>query len=114
MLRGHVLQPQDRRWLTCNLRFDFTGVGLIYVLLWGSTKVLTEYFELPGFQSGQYGDGPKPSLTFWGRQAAVYVACLVVMKLAVVALFAVWPYIFTIGEWLLSWTGNSNMVQVIV
>ena len=95
-------------------RFEFTGVGLIYVLLWGSTKVLTDYFKLHGFKTGEYGDGPKPSLTYWGRQAMVYVACLLVMKLAVIALFVVWPYIFKIGEWLLSWTGNSNWAQVVV
>ena len=103
-------------WLTRtgHAALFITGVGLLYVLLWGSTKVLTDHFKLPGFKSGQYGDGPKPSLAYWGRQAAVYVACLLVMKLAVICLFAAWPYIFTIGEWLLSWTRSSNWVQVIV
>ena len=76
--------------------------------------MLTDYFKLAGFNSGQYGDGAKPKLGYWGRQAAVYVTCLLVMKLAVIGLFAAWPYIFTIGEWLLSWTGNSNWVQVVV
>ncbi|KAG8832997.1 hypothetical protein FRC17_000190 [Serendipita sp. 399] len=97
-----------------NLRgLFFTGVGILYLLLWGATKVLTEQFGIRGLQTGQYGDGPKPSIAFWGRQAAVYVACLLGMKVAVIILFALWPAIFTIGEWLLSWTGNSGSVQVV-
>lgn len=90
------------------------GVGILYLLLWGATKLLTEYFHLPGFQSGQYGDGPKPSFSFWARQAAVYVCALLTMKLVVVILFAIWPGIFDIGEWLLSWTGSSDWAQVTV
>lgn len=91
-----------------------TGVGILYLLLWGTTKVLTEQFHLHGLQTGQYGDGPKPSVKFWARQATVYVACLLGMKVVVIILFAIWPGIFDIGEWLLSWTGDSNWVQVVV
>lgn len=90
------------------------GVGILYLFLWGVTKVLTEQFNLRGLQSGQYGDGPKPSVQFWARQAAVYVLCLLLMKVAVVILFAIWPGIFDIGEWLLSWTGKSDWVQVVL
>jgi hypothetical protein len=79
-----------------------------------TTKVLTEQFHVRGLQTGQYGDGPKPSVEFWAKQAAVYVACLLGMKVAVVILFAVWPGIFDIGEWLLSWTGTDETIQVVL
>lgn len=69
---------------------------------------------MKGLESGQYGDGPKPSITFWARQAGLYVACLLGMKLTVVLLFAVWPGIFDIGEWVLSWTKDNETVQVIL
>ena len=38
------------------------------------------------------------------------------MKLLVVALFAVWPGISSIGDWLLSWTivGDGDSVQVVL
>ena len=36
------------------------------------------------------------------------------MKLVVVVLFALWPGIFKIGEWLLSWLGNGDAAQVIL
>ncbi|KAG8759443.1 hypothetical protein FRC14_005923 [Serendipita sp. 396] len=97
-----------------NIVVDTTvGVGILYLLLWGATKILTEHLQIRGLQSGQYGDGPKPSPVFWARQAAVYVACLLGMKVAVIILFAVWPGIFAIGEWILSWIGNSDWAQVV-
>ncbi|KIM29573.1 hypothetical protein M408DRAFT_67938, partial [Serendipita vermifera MAFF 305830] len=98
-----------------NIVVDTTvGVGILYLFLWGTTKILTERFHLKGLETGQYGEGPKPSVKFWVRQAGVYVACLLGMKVAVVVLFAVWPGLFDIGEWLLSWTGDNETVQVVV
>jgi hypothetical protein len=71
--------------------------------------------NLKGFESGQYGK--PPSFIFWLRQAAVYVLSLTSMKLLVVGLFALFPGIFQIGEWLLSWTrtgDGEDSFQVIV
>lgn len=75
---------------------------------------MTERFHLKGLESGQYGDGPKPDVKFWVRQAGLYVACLLGMKIIVILLFAVWPGLFDIGEWLLSWTGTNETAQVVV
>jgi hypothetical protein len=36
------------------------------------------------------------------------------MKLVVVALFALWPGVFKIGEWLLSWLGDGDIAQVVL
>lgn len=36
------------------------------------------------------------------------------MKVTVIALFAVWPGIFRIGDWLLSWTKGKDWIQVIL
>ncbi|KAG8743379.1 hypothetical protein FRC10_012183 [Ceratobasidium sp. 414] len=74
--------------------------------------------QLKGFRSGDYGGVP-PSKIYWMRQlpfskATVYVTALILMKLAVVGLFAIWPGLFRIGDWLLSWTGRSAALQVIV
>ena len=89
-----------------------TGVGLIYIFLHTVTYILIEKLHLIGFQSGQYGD--PPSLVYWSKQAAVYASALTFMKLAVIALFAIWPGIFRIGAWLLTWTGSSDAAQVIL
>lgn len=67
---------------------------------------------LKGLESGEYGE--PPSFSYWARQAAVYVFSLTTMKGLVVALFALWPGIFKLGEWLLSFLGPSNTAQVIL
>jgi hypothetical protein len=36
------------------------------------------------------------------------------MKLAVIALFAVWPGLFRFGDWLLSWTDGDAAIQVVL
>lgn len=93
----------------------FIGIALIYAILRISTHVLADRLHLTGFQSGQYGS--PPSINFWLRQAAVYVLALTSMKLLVVGLFALFPGIFKIGEWLLSWTktgDNEDALQVIL
>ncbi|ETW83650.1 hypothetical protein HETIRDRAFT_311686 [Heterobasidion irregulare TC 32-1] len=96
-----------------NILLDTTiGVALIYLVLHIATWALAEKLMLKGFESGQYGS--PPSFKFWIRQAAVYVFALTSMKLLVVALFALWPGIFKLGEWLLSWLGNDDVLQVIL
>lgn len=88
------------------------GVAIIYLFLHLLTYFFTEKCHFQGFKSGQYGT--PPSLAFWGRQAAVYVFSLTSMKLLVVVLFALWPGVFTLGEWMLSFLGTSDTAQIIL
>ena len=90
----------------------YTGVAVIYLSLQCFTYLLTEKLHLKGFESGKYGS--PPSFWYWLRQATVYVLSLTIMKLLVIALFAVWPGIFVLGEWLLSFVGSSDAAQVIL
>lgn len=78
------------------------------------SHILNDKLGWSGFESGQYGT--PPSFMPWLRQAAVYVLALTTMKLLVVALFALYPGIFKIGDWLLSWTrsGDHDAFQVIL
>lgn len=89
-----------------------TGVGIIYYCLRLATLLLSERLGLEGLRSGEYGS--PPSFSYWIRQLAVYVSCLSVMKLVVIGLFALWPGIFKVGEWLLSWLGNGDVAQVVL
>ena len=103
------LDPIDR----CTRAYgSCTGVAAIYGLLRFANYTLVDKLQLKGYQSGQYGTPPK--FTYWARQAAVYVAVLTTMKLMVVGVFALWPGIISIGEWLLKWTGTNEDVQVIL
>ena len=60
--------------------------------------------------------GKPPSFVYWIKQAAIYVVALTTMKLLVLALLAVFPGLFEIGAWLLSWTqtGDGDALQVIL
>jgi hypothetical protein len=100
--------------LTADLMWSNTGIGLIYLVLQSTTWVLSKKLGFKGLNTGQYGN--PPSAKYWARQAAVYVFALTAMKLLVVALFALWPSISTVGDWLLSWTsiGDGESFQVIL
>ncbi|EIW76290.1 hypothetical protein CONPUDRAFT_168857 [Coniophora puteana RWD-64-598 SS2] len=111
---SHVSAGNACTFYFLNILVDTTlGVGLIYVFLHVFAYVLNEKLHLTGFESGKYGD--PPSYSFWLRQAAVYVVALSAMKLSVIGLFAVWPGISKVGDWLLSWTeiGSGETFQVI-
>ncbi|TCD70007.1 hypothetical protein EIP91_005257 [Steccherinum ochraceum] len=95
-----------------NILIDTTlGVAIIYFFLHLITFFFTEKCQFKGYESGKYGT--PPSLNYWARQTAVYVFSISSMKLLVVALFALWPGIFTMGEWMLSFLGSSDAAQVI-
>jgi hypothetical protein len=87
---------------------------MIYIILHLLTYLFSEKFNLKGFESGVYGN--PPSITYWYRQAAIYVLALTSMKFIVILLLILFPGIFRIGEWLLSWTwtGDGDAVQVIL
>ena len=107
-----LLHMMDELKSSLRIFNSFPGVAFIYLILHGANKLFTDRLHLKGFQSGQYGD--PPSIVYWARQAAVYVSTILTMKLLVVGLFAVWPGIFDVGEWLLSWTGESDGLQIIL
>ncbi|KIO12408.1 hypothetical protein M404DRAFT_993402 [Pisolithus tinctorius Marx 270] len=113
-LGSHQFSGNACTYYFLNILVDTTlGVGLIYLVLQATTFVLLKKLHLKGFRSGQYGN--PPSFAYWVRQAAVYVFALTTMKLLVVALFAIWPGTFELGDWLLGWTniGEGESFQVI-
>ncbi|KAE9409802.1 hypothetical protein BT96DRAFT_806157 [Gymnopus androsaceus JB14] len=98
-----------------NILVDTTlGVALIYLILHVLTHIFSEKFHLKGFESGVYGSPPQ--FKFWARQAVLYVTALTTMKFLVIGLLALFPGLFKIGAWLLSWTwtGEGDALQVIV
>lgn len=91
-----------------------TGVAFLYVVLRVLTHLFSEKLQLKGFESGIYGT--PPSVKYWARQAALYVLSLTTMKLIVILILILFPGIFLVGEWLLSWTrvGEGDSIQVIL
>lgn len=93
-------------------RLILAGVAIIYLILHLLTNFMTVKCGFKGFESGEYGN--PPLFSYWLRQTTIYVLSLTTMKLLVVSLFAIWPGIFKVGEWLLSFLGTSDVLQVIL
>ncbi|KAJ3875053.1 vacuolar membrane protein-domain-containing protein [Lentinula edodes] len=90
-----------------NILVDTTlGVALIYLILHVLTHIFSEKFHLKGYESGIYGTPPR--VKYWARQAALYVVALTTMKFLVIGLLALFPGLFQIGAWLLSWTWTDE------
>ncbi|KAF8247633.1 hypothetical protein K440DRAFT_628529 [Wilcoxina mikolae CBS 423.85] len=97
-----------------NLGIDTTlgVVILIYAL-----RLLHKFVELcpiPGLRtgvtSGYYGDPPK--WTYWTKQASIYFAGLMIMKFIVWIIFALFPWLGRVGDFLLQWTEGNRRLQV--
>lgn len=95
-----------------NIITDTTlGVLILYYFLHFSTILMRRYFQ-PEYQTGFYGS--PFSVTLWGEQAAVYVACLTAMKIVVLILFWLFPFLEDIMSWTLSWITNLEAQVFIV
>lgn len=97
-----------------NLGIDTTAgvVILIYAL-----RLLNRLLELcpisylrTGIDSGYYGDPPR--WTFWMKQAAIYFTGLMIMKSIVWLIFALFPWLGMVGDYLLRWTEDNRKLQV--
>ncbi|KAJ7228262.1 vacuolar membrane protein-domain-containing protein [Mycena pura] len=97
-----------------NILIDTTlGIAFIYVVLRLLTYFMTEKLHFKGYESGMYGT--PPAFKYWLRQATLYVCALCTMKFMVIGLLALFPGLFTLGAWLLSWTytEKGDALQVI-
>ncbi|KAI9892083.1 MAG: hypothetical protein M1814_001789 [Vezdaea aestivalis] len=107
-------QPNPCSFYLLNLAID-TTVGIFILLLF--LRILTRLFLLTSFgtppesiQSGNYGSPPKSR--WWMKQCLIYFLGLMGMKLCVLLLFAILPWISKIGDWALRWTEGDERVQV--
>ncbi|KAF3909707.1 hypothetical protein AA313_de0208942 [Arthrobotrys entomopaga] len=114
--RDDDYHPNPCSFYLLNLAIDTTvGIAiLIYAL-----RIITHLCEmLPpdntfsyGITSGDYGNPPKASN--WIKQSIIYFAGLMVMKLIVAILFAIFPIVLgKFGDFLLGWTEGNRKVQI--
>lgn len=61
-------------------------------------------------KSGNYGQPPKP--TWWLKQSLIYFIGLTGMKLFVLLLFALLPWLPWVGDWALRWTEGNEAIQI--
>lgn len=123
-----------------NILVDTTvGVFFIYIALKWVTWFLTERLGLEGFVSGQYtpplpaivpatGSSSssvqsgasrrsfrrgRPRIEYWFKQLGSYLFVLFLMKMAVLVIFALFPFLFDVGSWILSFFGSHKDFQVL-
>jgi hypothetical protein len=54
----------------------------------------------------------RPRLTFFFRQLSLYLLSLLLMKIMVVILFLIFPFLFSIGRWVLNLFGPHQKAQI--
>ncbi|KAI0164967.1 vacuolar membrane protein-domain-containing protein, partial [Xylariaceae sp. FL1272] len=107
--------PNPCSFYLLNLAIDTTiGIPILIVLL----RILTglvSYTPLgkpsESIQSGNYGD--PPSAWWWLKQSVIYFCGLFGMKLCVLVIFLILPWISRVGDWALKWTEGNERLQII-
>ncbi|CDH54531.1 vacuolar membrane protein [Lichtheimia corymbifera JMRC:FSU:9682] len=117
-ISGDSLEGQQSNpcvWYFLNILVDTTlGVGILWAILKGFHHVLIDRLQLHEFQSGVYGDPPfRKQVRRWSKQLAVYITGLALMKLLVVLLFHLCPWLSDFGRWVLQWTMGNYKLQVV-
>ena len=102
-----------------NILLDTTlGIGILYGLLHALFFTCQHVLGWSGFVSGEYSAPMRHGriasmLECWVRQTAVYVLALVLMKLIVLGLLYMMPFLTLFGSWLLGLFQTHRAMQVI-
>jgi hypothetical protein len=90
------------------------GIPILIFLL----RILTALFVLTpignpreSIESGNYGSPPRA--WWWFKQSIIYFIGLMGMKICVLIIFLVLPWISRVGDWALKWTEGDEALQVI-
>ncbi|OAQ72185.1 vaculolar membrane protein [Pochonia chlamydosporia 170] len=106
--------PNPCSFYLLNLGIDTTlGIPILIVLL----KIITGLVAftplgkpLESIQSGNYGN--PPSSWWWLKQSVIYFCGLFGMKVCVLIIFILMPWISKVGDWALSWTEGNEKLQI--
>lgn len=106
--------PNPCSWYLLNLAIDTTlGIPILIVLL----RIVTGLVAFTplgkpaeSIQSGNYGN--PPNKWWWFKQSIIYFIGLFGMKICVLILFLLCPWISRIGDWALGWTEGNEKLQI--
>jgi hypothetical protein len=95
--------------------FQQTTLGIpILIVLLRLMTALVSFTPLgkpaESIQSGNYGN--PPNAWWWLKQSVVYFIGLFGMKLCVLIIFIMMPWISQVGDWALGWTEGNERVQI--
>ncbi|KAH7188682.1 vacuolar membrane protein-domain-containing protein [Fusarium flagelliforme] len=106
--------PNPCSFYLLNLAIDTTlGIPILIVLL----KILTGLVRFTpvgqppeSVQSGNYGS--PPNVWWWLKQSVIYFCGLFGMKVCVLIIFIMMPWISKAGDWALGWTEGNEKLQI--
>lgn len=77
-----------------------------------STNALPDMTRNSSSRSVGTAKSSRPRMTFFFRQLALYLLSLLLMKIMVLILFGIFPFLFDIGRWVLNLFGDHKKAQV--
>ncbi|UNI14593.1 hypothetical protein JDV02_001208 [Purpureocillium takamizusanense] len=106
--------PNPCSFYLLNLAIDTTvGIPILIVLL----RIMTGLVAFTplgrpaeSIQSGNYGN--PPNAWWWLKQSVIYFCGLFGMKVCVLIIFIVMPWISKVGDWALKWTEGNERLQI--
>lgn len=113
--RGDDYVPNPCSFYLLNLAIDTTlGIPILIGLL-RITTGLVAYTPLgkplESIQSGHYGN--PPNAWWWLKQSFIYFCGLFGMKICVLIIFLMLPWISRVGDWALRWTEGDEKLQIV-
>ncbi|KAF4444263.1 vacuolar membrane [Fusarium albosuccineum] len=106
--------PNPCSFYLLNLAIDTTlGIPILIVLLRVLTGLVrfTPVGQPPeSVQSGNYGN--PPNAWWWLKQSVIYFCGLFGMKVCVLIIFIMMPWISKVGDWALGWTEGNEKLQI--
>lgn len=113
--RGEEYVPNPCSFYLLNLAIDTTlGIPILIVIVRVTTKLVafTPLGQPPeSIQSGYYGR--PPNAWWWLKQSFIYFCGLMGMKICVLILFIMLPWLSRIGDWALGWTEGNERLQIV-
>lgn len=113
--RSEDYSPNPCSFYLLNLAIDTTiGIPILIFLLHLFTQLFlrTSFGQPPeSIESGNYGS-PANS-RWWLKQSLIYFIGLLGMKICVLTVFIILPWISRVGDWALRWTEGNEVLQVI-
>lgn len=98
-----------------NLGIDTTFGIPILMLILRILNYFASYTPLAdppeSIESGNYGNPPRA--TWWFKQSMIYFVGLLGMKICVLFIIQLVPFIVQVGDWALRWTEGNMVVQII-
>lgn len=113
--RGEEYVPNPCSFYLLNLAIGTTlGIPVLIIIVRVTTKLVafTPFGKpLESIQSGHYGH--PPNAWWWLKQSFIYFCGLMGMKICVLILFIMLPWLSHVGDWALGWTEGNEKLQIV-